>query len=597
MTVIIRQPNYVKRKEDDTTYYLNAPTILNYEVNKDNGNKLLLKWQDPDDTTISGEVKAKWSGTQLIRKTSGYPTSPSDGYLIVDSKTKNQYRYNNYVDSNLSENTTYYYTLYSYDTNNRYSSGARFQVTVEEDIKLPPNNPTIIDYKVGEDNASILIKWSDPENSGDIKWNKTVLVRKTTGYPSAPTDGTVVLTTTTRDQYRYSYYTDSNLSENTTYYYKLFAYSTDNLYSSGQSFQVTITEKEEINYPPSNPTIINHEIIDLKNGTFQLSIKWKDPDDTVLEGSTIVKWSGTKLVRKNSGFPSSYTDGSILVDNTIRNNYQSTAYIDEPLQPETTYYYALFAYSDKGLHSDGVELSITTPEKGISSVLEDNDWETIIEVANRGEGQNYWQVGDEKTLELSGTYNMTITLQIWGFNHFDKSDESGKANICFGCKDIYIEAPMSEEEELIDLIYYSRSTMDEETTVNIYNSILEIVRNAIKEVTIEYNRPEKYTTNSMSAKVFIPSNTEVSGNGLLCTNYRYLYIGEQLAIFTDNASKIKNDMIRYGTGKPASWWTRTLFNTIYDPPDGSYMFVSEDGDINASYNQTHTIGAVFCFNI
>ena len=156
---------------------------------------------------------------------------------------------------------------------------------------------------------------------------------------------------------------------------------------------------------------------------------------------------------------------------------------------------------------------------------------------------------------------------------------------------------MSEEEELIDLIYYRRSTMHEETTVNIYNSILEIVRNAIKEVTIEYNRPGKYYTHSMSAKVFIPSSTEITGNGLYI-NYDYLYIGEQLAIFTDNASRTKNDMSRYGTGKAASWWTRTIYGSVHDAPDGHYMYVPNDGNITgAAYPQTVSIGAVFCFNI
>ena len=353
----------------------------------------------------------------------------------------------------------------------------------------------------------------------------------------------------------------------------------------------------EYQYPPASIDDVN-----ITTSSSSISIEFTWPNDTVLGGDTLVQVSEIVCLIKKGDIPYNTEDGYDDINTITSKDINSITF--SGLEAETKYYIRFYVYGTNDECNNGGDMIYeVTTSKPVDPVFGNNSWEVINEIAESGTASDYWSVGDEITITLSDSeyfdflYDTTITLQIWDFNHFDKSDESGKANICFGCKDIYIEAPMSEEEELIDLIYYSRSTMDEETTVNIYNSILEIVRNAIKEVTIEYNRPEKYTTNSMSAKVFIPSNTEVSGNGLLCTNYRYLYIGEQLAIFTDNASRIKNDMVRYGTGKPASWWTRTLFNTIYDPPDGSYMFVSEDGDINASYNQTHTIGAVFCFNI
>lgn len=59
----------------------------------------------------------------------------------------------------------------------------------------------------------------------------------------------------------------------------------------------------------------------------------------------------------------------------------------------------------------------------ISSVLNDNSWATIRAVSDRGEGENYWSVGDCKEVTLSGTVgeltlsNFTTYAFILGFNH------------------------------------------------------------------------------------------------------------------------------------------------------------------------------------
>lgn len=58
----------------------------------------------------------------------------------------------------------------------------------------------------------------------------------------------------------------------------------------------------------------------------------------------------------------------------------------------------------------------------VSSVLNDNEWSVISEVAQAGEGGSYWAVGDTKAVELSGTIgtlslNTTLWVYIIGINH------------------------------------------------------------------------------------------------------------------------------------------------------------------------------------
>ena len=59
---------------------------------------------------------------------------------------------------------------------------------------------------------------------------------------------------------------------------------------------------------------------------------------------------------------------------------------------------------------------------GVDPVLNNNDWATIRAVSDEGTGANYWNVGDYKNIQISGTVqgmslNSTVRAFIIGFNH------------------------------------------------------------------------------------------------------------------------------------------------------------------------------------
>lgn len=77
--------------------------------------------------------------------------------------------------------------------------------------------------------------------------------------------------------------------------------------------------------------------------------------------------------------------------------------------------------SGKYMTGDIVIAEATIP---ISDVLEENEWSVISEVAQAGEGGNYWSVGDAKSVALSGkigTLSISTTLYVYiiGINHRD----------------------------------------------------------------------------------------------------------------------------------------------------------------------------------
>ena len=66
----------------------------------------------------------------------------------------------------------------------------------------------------------------------------------------------------------------------------------------------------------------------------------------------------------------------------------------------------------------------------VSSVLNDNDWNTISTVSNAGDGANYWSIGDKKNVHVSGvvgSLDIDNTFQVFiiGFDHNKDLEGSG----------------------------------------------------------------------------------------------------------------------------------------------------------------------------
>ena len=112
-------------------------------------------------------------------------------------------------------------------------------------LQIPLDAPTAFSASAG--NAKVELTWTDPKDKyatpeGDIsdtgdqlvsEWDHTVLVRKTGSQPAGPNDGTVVVSSSVRNQYQSTPYTDTGLTNDTTYYYAVFAYNKDGVASEG----------------------------------------------------------------------------------------------------------------------------------------------------------------------------------------------------------------------------------------------------------------------------------------------------------------------------------------------------------------------------
>lgn len=87
-----------------------------------------------------------------------------------------------------------------------------------------------------------------------------------------------------------------------------------------------------------------------KNGN-SVSLYWKDPEDSIIDGVTITEWQNTVIVKKQGSYPTSVTDGTVVVTSSVRDQYLSEPYVDTQTSPENWFYRA-FPQSKGGLYSD-----------------------------------------------------------------------------------------------------------------------------------------------------------------------------------------------------------------------------------------------------
>ena len=116
---------------------------------------------------------------------------------------------------------------------------------IEALIVVALDTPTNFTADAGQ--GEVTLKWTDPvdkyatpegETAQDpqqlvAKWSHTLVVRNTDHQPESPDDGTVILTSSVRNQYQTNGYVDNTVVNGTPYYYGVFAISTAGVPSAG----------------------------------------------------------------------------------------------------------------------------------------------------------------------------------------------------------------------------------------------------------------------------------------------------------------------------------------------------------------------------
>lgn len=131
--------------------------------------------------------------------------------------------------------------------------------TTINDLEIPLDPPS--NLYLGPGNGIVELTWEDPKDKyatpeGEAMedtdqlvsvWAYTRIVRKVGSAPTGPNDGTIVLESAVRDQYKETPFTDSGLTNGLNYYYGAYAYNTDGVPSEGNIQFVMVGYYAELN--------------------------------------------------------------------------------------------------------------------------------------------------------------------------------------------------------------------------------------------------------------------------------------------------------------------------------------------------------------
>ena len=86
--------------------------------------------------------------------------------------------------------------------------------------------------------------------------------------------------------------------------------------------------------------------------------------------------------------------------------------------------------------AEDCSIAVSVTAVSVDSVLGNNDWDVVLQVAQEGTGENYWSVGDRIGVPISGTVGLaslsgTYYAYILGFNH-NSAIEGGGIHFQFG---------------------------------------------------------------------------------------------------------------------------------------------------------------------
>lgn len=371
---------------------------------------------------------------------------------------------------------------------------------------------------------------------------------------------------------------------------------------------ITITPK-----PVNNPTI--------ENANESVVIKWQDPENTVISGSTFSTWAGTKLVMSETNYPANPDDGTLVVDNTTRDKYKTIGYTVTGLTGGKQYYFTLFPYSTDGVYNYDPGNRLLGEPEGVKIVTfadgTDAEIKKMIEAHYAGEINigDYWAVGDKRIIHHNAMAAMGVseshkandyTYVIIGIEHDDLvATINGKTKAAITIQTermLYLDTTTeynSSYDASHECGYMNSSNANNDGWEgcarriwcnNVYKGCLPTyIQNMMKQVkkpTLAGSKNNMIKTSNDYA--FLPSEIEIFGS----TTYSFAGEGKQYQYFK-NATANRYKKPRYSSDYVSGYyWTRS-------PVSGdSYSFcdINKDGNVGAG-NASRTFGIAPCLCI
>ena len=258
-----------------------------------------------------------------------------------------------------------------------------------------------------------------------------------------------------------------------------------------------------------------------------------------------------------------------------------------------------------------------TLEAPVKTTLNDNDWETIKEVADESKGANYWAVGDTKQITINGKLSDGLTLnnyQTWvyiiGFDHNKDVEGTG---IAFGgfktAQASGIDVALCDSGCNIDKISgqwfnmnNSATNSDGWSSSRMRSTTLPLVKSALpSELTSVIKKTSIYSDNTGGGSgtasdvtatqddLYLLAEFEIFGTRTWANSAEQNY-QQQYAYYVAGNSKVKYR--HNSTATAAVWWERSV-----DAADADYFCFVYTGGTAGNDNAYRSHGLAVAFKI
>jgi len=339
------------------------------------GNTIHLSWSTATITATD------FQGVRICSNTAGIPTDYNIG-IVTDVPKGTTY----YLHTGLIDNVTYYYRAWAYDEVPNYAIEVATTSTYPRDT-LPPENVTLFTSSAQLQGNAILLTWSTATINA-VDFQGVRICSSTVDYPTNYNVG--IVTDVPKGT---TFYLDTGLIDNVTYYYRAWSY--DEVRNYAVEIATTSTyPRDTVTPAPVSNFIVNDPGLGIK-----LELSWTNPPDIDFEATVI-------RCRTDGIYPTTPYDGVFVSTVTKPGN----SYIHTGLTTGTTYYYSVFTRDEVSNYSGPVTSSgyptlVITPPT-ISSITPSIGEQGTIVTIDTITGTNF-QSGATVVLKKIGYVNIS----------------------------------------------------------------------------------------------------------------------------------------------------------------------------------------------
>ena len=234
-----------------------------------------------------------------------------------------------YDDTNLQQNTAYYYRVYVYDV------GGLLAGSNEEMGKTNANEPPLAvtlytPSPIAYSTTSLYMNWSKNEDTDFASYK----IYRSDSAGVSNTTSSLIKTITDQNTTSYD---DTGLKENTQYYYRIYVYDNGGLFGASNEEM----GKTNANESPMPVTLYTPSAI--SNSTSSLNINWSKNEDIDFANYKIFRSMSSGVDDSNSALVKMISDQNI------------TSHEDTDLEENTEYYYRVYVYDKGGLSAGSNE--------------------------------------------------------------------------------------------------------------------------------------------------------------------------------------------------------------------------------------------------